>query len=95
MGALAAGALALREQEPTNPAAYLALRGLRWGELRAGGSDIDELLLEAPPRETRVSLKRLTPRGELDRGSSHRRASDGAALRARLARHPALHRAGM
>ena len=59
VGAIAAGALALREKDPTNPASYLALRGLRWGELRAGGDDIDDLLLEAPPRETRVSLKRL------------------------------------
>ncbi len=60
VGAMAAGALALREQDPTNPAAYLALRGLRWGELRAGADEIDELLLEAPPRETRVALKRLS-----------------------------------
>ena len=59
IGAIAAGALALRAKDATNPASYLALRGLRWGELRASGEVIDDLLLEAPPRETRVSLKRL------------------------------------
>jgi type VI secretion system ImpA/VasJ family protein len=59
IGAIAAGALALREKDATNPAPYLALRGLRWGELRASGGEIDDLLLEAPPRETRVALKRL------------------------------------
>jgi type VI secretion system protein ImpA len=51
--------LALHAQNPGSPAPYLALRGLRWGELRAGGPEIDDLLLEAPPRETRVTLKRL------------------------------------
>jgi type VI secretion system protein ImpA len=35
------------------------LRGLRWGELRAGGSTVDPLLLAAPPSEYRQNLKRL------------------------------------
>jgi type VI secretion system protein ImpA len=35
------------------------LRGLRWGELRAGGSVIDPTLLAAPPSEARQNLKRL------------------------------------
>jgi type VI secretion system protein ImpA len=33
---IAAAATWMRQQDPTNPAAYLLLRGLRWGELRAG-----------------------------------------------------------
>jgi len=31
----------LRQQEPFNPASYLMLRGLRWGELRSKGDQID------------------------------------------------------
>jgi type VI secretion system protein ImpA len=49
----------LRRTEPTSPAAYLLLRGLRWGELRAGGSSIDPKLLEAPATPVRARLKRL------------------------------------
>ena len=49
----------LRQTEPSNPASYLLLRGFRWGELRAGGSVVDPKLLEAPPTQTRTSLKRL------------------------------------
>lgn len=49
----------LREQNSSNPAAYLLLRALRWGELRGGGSSPDWTLLEAPPTEVRQNLKRL------------------------------------
>jgi len=35
------------------------LRGLRWGELRAGGTTVDQTLLAAPPSEFRQNLKRL------------------------------------
>jgi type VI secretion system protein ImpA len=34
---ICAAALWLRKQDPRNPAPYLLLRALRWGELRAGG----------------------------------------------------------
>ena len=49
----------LRQQDPYSPAPFLMLRGLRWGELRAGGSTIDPLMLAAPPSEYRQNLKRL------------------------------------
>ena len=55
-----AAAKFLRQQDPYNPAPYLMLRGLRWGELRAGGSTIDQTLLSAPPSELRQNLKRLS-----------------------------------
>ena len=56
----------LREQDAGNPAPYLMLRGLRWGELRAAGEgyDPDPALLEAPPTRTRQELKRLANEGE-------------------------------
>ena len=49
----------LRRTEPTNPAAYLLVRGFRWGELRAGGDPPDPKLLDAPPTPVRTQLKRL------------------------------------
>jgi len=39
----------MRQQSPSNPAPYLMLRGLRWGELRASGTNIDPGRLAAPP----------------------------------------------
>ena len=56
---IAASAKYLRQADPTNPAAYLLLRGFRWGELRASGSSPDPRLLEAPPTATRTQLKGL------------------------------------
>lgn len=56
---ITSGAQALRRADPENPAAYLAVRGLRWGELRRGGSRIDDALLAAPATTVRVELKRL------------------------------------
>ena len=47
----------LRQQDAYQPAPYLILRGLRWGELRAGGAEIDQRLLEAPSSEVRTALK--------------------------------------
>jgi type VI secretion system protein ImpA len=47
----------MRRVEPRNPAAYLMLRGFRWGELRAHGSAPDPRLLEAPPTHIRSQLK--------------------------------------
>ncbi|MDH5284610.1 MAG: type VI secretion system protein TssA [Gemmatimonadota bacterium] len=49
----------LRRSEPTSPVSYLALRVLRWGELRALGPEVDPRLLEAPPTHTRSQLKTL------------------------------------
>ncbi|MDX2150500.1 MAG: type VI secretion system protein TssA [Bryobacteraceae bacterium] len=49
----------LRKREPTSPAPYLMLRGLRWGELRAGAKLSDPALLEAPPSEIRRQVKQL------------------------------------
>jgi len=53
----------LRGENPYDPAPYLLLRGLRWGELRAGGADIDQALLAAPPSNLRQDLKRLAMEG--------------------------------
>jgi type VI secretion system protein ImpA len=50
----------LRQKEPFNPASYMMLRGLRWGELRAGGDAIGQTLLTAPPSEIRQSLKKAS-----------------------------------
>ena len=53
----------LRAQNPYDPAPYLLLRGLRWGELRAAGGEIDQALLAAPPGDLRQDLKRLGMEG--------------------------------
>ncbi len=58
MARVAAAAKYLREQDPCNPAPYLLLRGLRWGELRAGGATIDPARLAAPTSEIRQELKK-------------------------------------
>ena len=49
----------LRRREPTSPASYLMLRGLRWGELRAAIDLADPTRLEAPPTDLRRHLKKL------------------------------------
>jgi type VI secretion system protein ImpA len=59
VGRVIAAAKFLRQQDAYSPAPYLLLRGLRWGELRAHGSDIDPLQLAAPPSDLRQNLKRL------------------------------------
>src|SRR5579864_7561239 len=56
---VAEAAAFLRRREPTSPASYLMLRGLRWGELRAAIELADPTRLEAPPTELRRHLKRL------------------------------------
>ena len=53
----------LRGENGYDPAPYLLLRGLRWGELRAAGSEIDQALLAAPPSDLRQDLKRLAMEG--------------------------------
>lgn len=59
IAAIAKAAAALRKQQPGNPAPYLMMRGLRWGELRASPGLTDPQLLEAPGTELRQHLKRL------------------------------------
>lgn len=54
----------LRLANPTNPAPYMVLRGLRWSELRASGSSLDPAVLESPPSETRQQLKKLAAEGQ-------------------------------
>ncbi len=68
---VAGAARFLRQQDPTAPASYLLLRGLRWGELRGndgagangaganGAGAPDPRLLEAPPTAVRTRLKGL------------------------------------
>ncbi|MCU0245356.1 MAG: type VI secretion system protein TssA [Bryobacter sp.] len=55
---LAALAAWLRREQPRSPAAYLLLRGWRWGELRALGQVLDPEWLDAPPTEIRQRLRR-------------------------------------
>jgi type VI secretion system protein ImpA len=54
---VAAAAKFLRRAAPGSPASYLMLRGLRWGEVRAGGSPPSQKLLEAPSTAVRTQLK--------------------------------------
>jgi type VI secretion system protein ImpA len=53
----------LRRFKPTNPAPYLILRALRWGELRAAGADLDGSLLVAPSTQLRTRMKTLASNG--------------------------------
>ncbi len=48
----------LRRNDAYSPLPYLLLRGWRFGELRAAGTDVDANLLEAPPTGTRQALKK-------------------------------------
>ena len=56
---IAVSARYLRQQDPTAPAPYLLLRGLRWGEIRTAGAQPDPRLLEAPPAGARTRLRML------------------------------------
>ena len=56
---IASAARVLREEDPKNPVPYLLIRGLRWGELRAGMNGIDPQLLEAPMTDDRRKLRGL------------------------------------
>ena len=56
---IANSAATLRAREPTSPAAYLMMRGLRWGDLRAAAANSDPNMLEAPPTEIRQQIKKL------------------------------------
>jgi type VI secretion system protein ImpA len=49
----------LRRAEPTSPSAYMMLRALRWGELRAQAPEPDPRLLAAPQPASRTQLRTL------------------------------------
>lgn len=57
----------LRREQPWSPVAYLVLRALRWGELRASVEDMDLSLLEAPSTEVRKQLRALLQNGEWEK----------------------------
>jgi type VI secretion system protein ImpA len=57
MAVIASAVRVLREQDPRSPVPYLLIRGLRWGEVRAGTNGIDPQLLEAPTAEDRRRLR--------------------------------------
>jgi len=59
IAAVVAAAAVLRKRDPFGPAAYLMLRGLRWGELRGSS---DPVVLEAPPSDLRQQVKALATR---------------------------------
>jgi type VI secretion system protein ImpA len=61
--AVAAAAALLRKRNPSSPAPYLMLRGLRWGELRSASVLGDATMLEAPPTEVRCQIKSLALEG--------------------------------
>lgn len=54
-----AAASFMRKKDNRNPAPYLLLRGMRWGELRSAERLADSPMLEAPPTELRQLVKRL------------------------------------
>ncbi len=56
---VAVAARVLRRKRPGDPSGYLLTRGLRWGELRAGGDHVDPRVLEAPTTAQRTHLKTL------------------------------------
>ena len=49
----------LRKQDPYDISPYLLLRGLRWGEIRYNGPEVDASMLAAPPSELRAELKKF------------------------------------
>jgi type VI secretion system protein ImpA len=49
----------IRHAEPTSPTAYMMLRALRWGELRAQAPEPDPRLLAAPQPTSRMQLRTL------------------------------------
>jgi len=63
IGRVVSAAKFLRGANAYDPAPYLLLRGLRWGELRAAGAEIDQAQLAAPPADVRQELKRLAMEG--------------------------------
>jgi type VI secretion system protein ImpA len=56
---VAIAASVMRGESPTDPSPYLLIRGLRWGEIRAGGEHVDPRWLTPPTTEQRTHLKGL------------------------------------
>ncbi len=61
---IAAAVNYLRRTDPGGPAAFLAMRGLRWGELYSSEGEIPAGMLLAPPTEIRTKLRNLASRGD-------------------------------
>ncbi len=59
-----AGVAFLRSAEPRNPAAYLTARALRWGELRAGGPNLEPKAMVPAPPALRTQIKSLALDGK-------------------------------
>ena len=61
---ITAAARFLHRASPADPVPYLLLRALRWGELRGANNGRFEELLESPPAELRVAVRRQAQAGE-------------------------------
>lgn len=61
---VARAAAAFRKLDPSSPAPYLMVRGLRWGELRAAFQNSDMTLLEGPPTNLRQHIKKSAIEGK-------------------------------
>ena len=89
-----AAARYLRKENPFNAGAYLIARGLRWGELRATGSNPHPAVLVAPPTEVRVRPQTTGRRGRLGPGAGSRRGCGRPAMGPGLAGPASLRRHG-
>jgi type VI secretion system protein ImpA len=56
----------LRSQDPGDPTPYLMLRSFAWGGLMNKAPSMDHSIIEAPPSELRVNLKRLAKESQWD-----------------------------
>jgi type VI secretion system protein ImpA len=61
---IAAAVNYLRRTDPGGPAGYLAMRGLRWGELYSNEGEVPAGLLAAPPTDIRTKLRNAAARSE-------------------------------
>ncbi|MEZ5399673.1 MAG: type VI secretion system protein TssA [Bryobacteraceae bacterium] len=61
---IAAAAGYLRRTDPGSPAGYLAIRGVRWGEVYSIEGEIPPGFLSAPPTDVRTKLRNLASRGD-------------------------------
>lgn len=53
----------LQKMSPSDPVPYLLIRALRWGELRGADEARFESLLESPPVDLRIAVKRYATAG--------------------------------
>jgi type VI secretion system protein ImpA len=61
---VAAIAAYLRRDDASSPVSYLLVRAVRFGELRAAGSELDQNLLEAPATQIRLQLRKAATDGD-------------------------------